>query len=327
MKTTTAVIGRWPEVFKAFGLPPVTGKNHFKGECPVCGKTGKYRCDDQNGRGTWICSCGNGDGWSLLTRTQQKTIRELYDEVDRIIGNNYSHTDNNQVQQTEPDKISRRHDSVMRRFGTLVPLRGTDGERYLQRRGINVLPSPDAVRYEKNQALRTGGAFQALWSLVTDSQSRACYLHRTLLDGDKKAPVTETKKAWKLQEDSVLSHSESQAIRLFPVASTLGIAEGIETALSCKQVYQINTWSVVNADLMKKFRVPAGVKHLVIFADMDPNSATGHAAAFACAHSNILAKNDLLSVSVRWCDSGDFNDFLINGDQVRELTFTKKVAA
>lgn len=43
---------------------------------------------------------------------------------------------------------------------------------------------------------------------------------------------------------------------------------------------------------MKKFRVPAGVKHLIIFADMDKHSATGHAAAFECAHANLLAKND-----------------------------------
>jgi putative DNA primase/helicase len=35
-KTTDAVIGRWPEVFEHYGLPPVTGKRHFKGKCPAC---------------------------------------------------------------------------------------------------------------------------------------------------------------------------------------------------------------------------------------------------------------------------------------------------
>ncbi|MBL2445643.1 DNA primase, partial [Klebsiella pneumoniae] len=44
-------------------------------------------------------------------------------------------------------------------------------------------------------------------------------------------------------------------------------------------------------------------------------------------HANLLAKNDLVKVSIRWPDNGDFNDMLMNGDQVREQVFYKKVAA
>jgi len=139
--------------------------------------------------------------------------------------------------------------------------------------------------------------------------------------------VDVAKKQKALQEQATLDHAASVAIQLFPVASTLGVAEGIETALSCRQVYGVNTWSLINAGFMAKFIAPAGVTHLIIFADMDPHSATGHSAAFACARANLLAKNDIQKVTVRWCDNGDFNDMLMNGDQVRELTFNRKVAA
>ncbi|EOE5736983.1 toprim domain-containing protein, partial [Klebsiella pneumoniae] len=142
-----------------------------------------------------------------------------------------------------------------------------------------------------------------------------------------KADIDSAKRLKSLQEDSYLDHARSVAIRMFPVSTTIGIAEGIETALSCYQVYGVNTWAVINSGFMKKFRVPAGVKHLIIFADMDKHSATGHAAAFECAHANLLAKNDLVKVSIRWPDNGDFNDMLMNGDQVREQVFYKKVAA
>ncbi|EFA2090091.1 DNA primase, partial [Escherichia coli] len=54
MKTAAAAKGRWPEILEHFGLPPITGKNHFKGECPVCGARGKFRIDDRDGAGTWI---------------------------------------------------------------------------------------------------------------------------------------------------------------------------------------------------------------------------------------------------------------------------------
>ncbi|MDE9567064.1 toprim domain-containing protein, partial [Xenorhabdus bovienii] len=105
--------------------------------------------------------------------------------------------------------------------------------------------------------------------------------------------------------------------------STLGIAEGIETALSCKQIYGVNTWSAMNAGHMAKFIAPMGVKHLVVFADNDW-SATGEAAAYECARKNLVANNDLEKVSVRWADHGDFNDLLQNGDQARERVFMKK---
>ncbi len=52
MKTTDAVIGHWPNIFEFYGLPGVTGKRHFKGECPVCKSKGSFRCDDKDGRGT-----------------------------------------------------------------------------------------------------------------------------------------------------------------------------------------------------------------------------------------------------------------------------------
>lgn len=325
MRTTEAVVGRWPEVFEYFGLPPVTGKHHFKGECPLCRKTAKFRCDDKDGRGTWICNCDSGDGWKLLTLTKKKPIRELMDEVDRIIGNSF--TPETRTEARQISTITQTREAVIRRFSTLESLRNTDGEVYLRSRGINVLPSSDAVRFCLSQRAANNGTFQAIWSLVTDSKANLCYLHRTLLEGGKKAGVDVAKKQKALQEKNVLDHAGTVAIRLFPVASTLGVAEGIETALSCKQVYGVNTWSVINAGFMAKFIAPAGVVHLIVFADMDPNSATGHSAAFSCARANLVAKNDIQKVTVRWPDSGDFNDLIMNGEQVRELIFTKKVVA
>lgn len=146
-----------------------------------------------------------------------------------------------------------------------------------------------------------------------------------VLDGAKKADIGASAKRQKsLQEDNYLDHARSVAIRMFPVASTLGIAEGIETALSAHQIYKVNTWATMTSGFMKKFRVPAGVKNLIIFADRDVNSATGLAAATECAHANLMAKNDLQKISIYYPDNGDFNDMLMNGDQVREVVFYKK---
>ena len=318
MKTAEAAKGRWSEIFEYYGLPPVTGKNHFKGECPVCGALGKYRVDDRDGSGSWICVCGSGDGMSLLVKTQGKSFSAISTEVDQIIGNHYRHE-----KIPAHSSAARLRQRTISKFAKLAPLRGTAGAGYLQHRGITRLPA-DAIRFCDKQR-HAGKVYQALYALATDDKGELCYLHRTLLEGEHKAPLGESAKRQKsMQEENYLEYARSVAIRMFPVSSTLGIAEGIETALSCYQIYGVNTWAVMNSNFMKKFRAPAGVKHLVVFADMDRHSATGQAAAFECAHANLLAKNDLLKVSVRWPDNGDFNDMLQNGDQVRELVFTKK---
>ena len=319
MKTAEAAKGRWTEILEHYGLPPITGKNHYKGECPVCGARSKFRIDDRDGAGTWICVCGSGDGMKLLSLTQTgKTFSALCAEVDQLIGNDYR-----REKIPANSSAAKLRQRAISKFAKLLPLRGTNGEGYLRQRGINKLPS-EAIRFCEKQR-HAGRIYHALYALATDDKGELCYLHRTLLEGDRKAPLGESAKRQKsLQEDNYLEYARSVAIRMFPVSSTLGIAEGIETALSCYQIYGVNTWAVMNSNFMKKFRVPAGVKHLIVFADMDKHSTTGQAAAFECAHANLLAKNDLVKVSVRWPDNGDFNDMLMNGDEVRELVFYKK---
>lgn len=322
MKTSAAAKGNWPKIFEYYGLPPITGKNHFKGECPVCSGRGKYRCDDHEGSGSWICTCGSGDGMSLLIKTQGKPFGVLCREIDDLLGNNYQH----RVVPINTTAASMR-ERVISKFAKLVDLRGTSAAGYLFNRGITRLPT-EAVRFCAKER-HNGSVYQSLFSLATDNKGELCYLHRTYLDGDKKASAMGEgqKRLRSLQEQTYLDHAQSVAVRMFPVASTLGIAEGIETALSANQVYHVNTWATLNSGFMKKFRAPAGVKHLIIFADMDKHSATGHAAAFECAHANLVAKNDIEKVTIRWPDHGDFNDFIMNGDEVREMSYTKKVAA
>ncbi|WP_411368854.1 toprim domain-containing protein [Escherichia coli] len=317
MNTKKAAIGRWAEIYKHFGLPGVTGKKHWPKECPVCGRKGKFRCDDKDGTGSYICVCGSGDGWALLAAKTGKEFKVLASEVDSLIGNEYT-SDRTTINPARTS-LAQQREKVSRKFAKLTLLRGTGAEGYLKDRGINALPV-ESIRYCDKQPV-DGKNLQAIYALATDDKGELCYLHRTLLDGEKKAQRGgSAKKMMKLQEDSYLEYAKSVAIRLFPVASTLGIAEGIETALSCHQITKCHTWATMNTAFMKKFRVPAGVKNLIIFADADANAA-GHAAAFECAAANLHAKNDLESVSVRWPAQGDFNDLLNNGSEVYEWVF------
>ena len=311
MKTVEAVKGRWPEIFEYYNLPPVTYKTHFKGDCPVCGRKGKFRIDNKDDRGTYICTCGSGDGWRLLELTQGKDFKTLAREIDNLIGNTF-----HQIEPTKTPDIENYRTRVISKFATLPPLRETSASSYLINRGIFSLPT-NHVRFNDSEIL-TDGTYQSIWSIATDDRGAGCYLHRTILQNGSKAEINNNKLLKKLHSDEYLNFAGSVAIRMFPVSSTLGI----ETALSCKQVYGSNTWSTLNSGFMKKFRAPSGVTHLIIFADCDKNGA-GLAAAFECGNKNILSKNDVEKVSIRWPEYGDFNDMLLDGSKVYQQVLTR----
>lgn len=316
MRTVDAVVGNWEKVFNYYGLPPITGNRHFKGKCPICESKGKFRIDDVNGKGTYICKCSSGDGWALLTKTQGKDFKVLAKEVDGILGNTF----NGEVKQKEESSSEKLRANVLNKFNKLKFLNDTLADEYLKNRGIQINNIHNIRFCESDKT--PSGQFSAIYAIATDSKGNACYLHRTFLDGAKKANIEPNKKMNSLQEDTYLEYAQSVAIRLTDISSTLGIAEGIETALSCNQKYKCSTWATLNASIMKKFVAPKGVKHLIIFADTDSN-LTGHAAAFECGRKNLLSNNDVEKVSIRWPDKGDFNDVINHDIEVFEWIGTR----
>lgn len=320
MRTADAARGRWGEIFEFYGLPPITGGKHYRGECPLCGDKGKFRIDDKDGNGTFICKCTSGNGFKLLELTQGKSFAVLADEIDKLLGNHRRQ----EYSRPARSDVAAEREHFIRCYSSMPVLKDTTAAQYLQGRGIFTLPA-DYIRFCDAQPVKgLSKMYQAMWALATDARGQPCYMHRTYLDGAHKADVNVVKRKNSLQEDSYLLHAKSVAIRMFPVDSTLGIAEGIETALSCKQVYGINTWAAMDAGGMEKFIAPRGVKTLVIFADYDKRSATGHKAATDCANSNLLSNNDVEKVRILWCDDGDFNDLIRDGSQVRELPFYRE---
>jgi putative DNA primase/helicase len=297
MKTLQACEGRWEEVYKLFGLR-ITGNRHIK--CVFCDNK-KMRVTDRG----WICTCGNGNGIQYIIQSTGKEFREVADTIDKHLGNLFKAN----VAVSKADKI-------VEEWKGLKPLKGTCGEEYLKSRGIVVMPKR-AMKVGKAYDYPTGLTFDALVCVATDSRGEPVYIHRTYLDGDKKADIEANKK-----KETVQEAYGSYAIKFFEPATCIGIAEGIETALSAHRLYQVNTWSTMDTSGMKRFRAPKGVKHLMIFADTDKNGA-GHAAAFECANKNILCGNDVVKVTVRWPESGDFNDLLQVDRKVFEWEFNK----
>ena len=83
---TAAAHGQWREILTANGVNLPSGSHH--GPCPICmaGKD-RFRFDDKEGRGTWVCNqCGAGDGLSLYQQATGQTMSEAIRSMASYLG-------------------------------------------------------------------------------------------------------------------------------------------------------------------------------------------------------------------------------------------------
>ena len=204
------------------------------------------------------------------------------------------------------------------------PLKGSPGEEYLLSRGITLLPQK-GIRFSFSEWEAEKKTYHtAMVSALTDDRMKIRYFHKTFL------PIR-VKKIFR--EETLIpgncptcgkTQDEPLSIKLFNCDATLGIAEGIETALSATQIYDVPTWATATAGYLRKFIAPPAVNHLIIFADNDKNG-TGLAAAFECGNKNIMSNNNISKVTIKTpTEVKDFNDMLETMSHVHDWTLSGK---
>lgn len=262
---------RWQGILNTLGID-----SHFlrdkHGPCPLCGGKDRFRFDDKEGEGTYFCSqCGSGDGVQLAMAWTGLPFQQCAARIDEIAGN---------VEPTRPRPPPDASDRLKRIGADLCRLDGTDPvSMYLATRGLGGADTshlrfhPGLAYYEDGKRL---GTYPAMVAALTDKWGVVQSLHATYLrqDSSGKADVTAHKKILGKRSDSIAGC----AIRLSDPASTIGIAEGIETALSVTKIYGIPCWAAYCCSSMESFLPPEGVENVVIYPDADKNFVGQHAA-------------------------------------------------
>lgn len=143
-----------------------------------------------------------------------------------------------------------------------IPFAGTLVDDYLYRRWIDLSPSPSAIRFLPHA--RAGWRQPAMIAALRDNEARLTAVQLTYLNGDgSKASHL------KLVRQNY-GCMEKNAVRLAStVRDTLGLAEGVETALSAAELYRVPTWATLNAARLKSIQIPQGVRLIILFADND----------------------------------------------------------
>lgn len=159
---------------------------------------------------------------------------------------------------------------------------------YLSARGINLKYAPadvkSAVLVNPHCAYSDDGKkvsfHPAIVLKVQNEQGRLCSLHRTYLSTDgKKAAVACPKKLMPpCRPCSDADHSRYVRLGNPSKDGIIGVAEGLETALSVTSATRIPVWCCVSAAFLERFIPPEEIKAVIIFADKDA-SRTGELAA------------------------------------------------
>jgi putative DNA primase/helicase len=290
--------GRWHGVLSALGIPAAALRNKHQ-PCPMCGGKDRYRFDDKEGRGSYFCSqCGAGNGIDLLMKFHGWDFKQAAEKIETVVG---------KVKPSPPpqDRTDEATRSALRHlWQSCVPATADDPVgRWLERRvGKIEIPPCLAFAPRVRYAADPPTFHPCMVALVSAPNGRHATLHRTYLTEDgQKAPVEAPRR---LMPGKV---PEGAAIRLSPLAATLGIAEGIETALAAWILFKVPCWAAISDIGLQKWIPPTEVERVLIFSDRDEGFA-GQAAAYALAKR--LSRTLAVSVEIP-TNLKDWNDVLL----------------
>jgi len=295
--------GRWLEIFYSLGIEVRSDGKHSA--CPACGSgrnAHRFRMDNKDGTGSWICTqCGAGTGLSLVHKCLGLSYPETIKRVAEIVG--ACKMDDVKSEKPKYDKKKMLNEI----WTSSKALLGSDPVlKYLHGRGLVLIP--DNVRFcPECYESSTKTNLPAMVARVISSNGKPIALHRTYLDPDmpEKAKIESPKKSTPALESLVGS-----AVRLFPPkGNVVGVAEGIETAIACSQIFDGPVWACLSTSIMEGFEPPEGIRKIVIFGDNDANYS-GAKSAYRLANKLYL-KDYLVEVKLPDKAGQDWNDVLL----------------
>jgi predicted P-loop ATPase len=288
------------------------------------------RCADLSGRaprkeGSCVIHLkGSRAGWAfdhatgesagpidLIHHATGLTSSALFDEAARL-----ARMDQSALPRSNTNAKPDHSFEIARILAGCEPVAGSIAEHYFASRRLSAPTCSDLLFHPDLADFETRRGWPGLVAIVRDRRGEPTGgIHRTFLldDGSAKAPPG--KKA--------LGPLGSGSVRLAPIGADghVGIAEGIETALSAQAIFGVPTWAALSADGLRRWDRPENVRRVTIFADA--GDAGMQAAAGLAERLNLAGiVNDIVSP----LHGDDFNDDLTRGVEAKDYSVAPPAA-
>lgn len=194
-----------------------------------------------------------------------RTFKESADEFAAAAGRRWENSDEERTNMAKASKL----------WSQAKAVHGTVAETYLRQARAISRPLPPSLRFipwlpywvqDANDKPMVAGRHPALLAAIQAPNNDIIAVQRIYLkdDGMGKADHPKPKK--------VVGPMQNGAVRLGARGPVMGIAEGVETALSASQIYSLPVWAACGAKRMRDMWIPPNCRELVIFRD---NGKTG----------------------------------------------------
>jgi len=151
---------------------------------------------------------------------------------------------------------------AVRLWKASVPITGTLAEEYLLARGLSPRYSK-ALRFNPATVLGSGPTKRIMPAMIAAAENDigVTAVQRTFLDPEDvlRKPIPKPKVS--------LGLIGSAAIRLAPATDELGLAEGIEDALSAMEWFGTPTWALGGVERLAFVAIPERVRRVIVYAD------------------------------------------------------------
>lgn len=297
-----AANGNWPAILASIGISGDDLTNRHS-PCPGCGGSDRFRWDDRDGDGTFICGRGGdplaGDGFALIMHVRDCTFAEALEIVEQALGiTDHAVTitpkpRDPEAERRQAEEAQRQREQRQERFrrwlrnGANIEA-GDVVDRYLIGRGIRlpaypfVLRLADSFGYWLDKETRLA-QLPAMLAAVQAPDGTLAGVHVTYLTAEgSKAELTDPTTAKPLDPRKLRAvapgATRGGAVRLHKHAERLVIAEGIETALAAHLLTELPAWACLSTSGMRSLELPPEVRDVTIAADHDASGAGEDAA-------------------------------------------------
>lgn len=151
---------------------------------------------------------------------------------------------------------------ALRLWKASQPVAGTLAEQYLLARGLSA-PSPKSLRFNAATILGSGSNKRTMPAMIAavESDLGLVAVQRTFLDPADvlHKPIPKPKVS--------LGLLGTAAIRLAPATDELGLAEGIEDAMSAMEWFGTPTWALGGVERLAFVAIPEKVRRVIVYGD------------------------------------------------------------